>query len=87
MGCGCGRNKGIRGVGRNPLIAPRQQSIQAQNTPKPKIQAQNKPQAQSTPKAQTENKTKNISSQSMDSERRAIEKKRREAILKRLGRI
>ena len=90
MGCGCGRNKGMRGATRNPLIAPRQQSVQAQNSVKPKIQAQNnKVQAQS--KSSTDSKAKNapptINKQSFDSERRAVEKKRREAILKRLGRI
>jgi hypothetical protein len=67
MGCGCGKNKGIRGISpRRPTITAKP-SIKVQSTPKsaPKIQAL---------------------STGLPAERRVIEKKRREEILKKLGR-
>jgi len=73
MGCGCGGNKGIRGVSRRPAIAPRAaRTVSAQSTPRPQpqVQAQAKPTKSSLPQ-----------------DKRLIEKKRREDILKRLGRL
>ena len=72
MGCGCGRNKGIRGVGKRPIVAPRIRSSSAAPA-KPRA---NQVQAQSTDKKAGGNKDK-----------KAIEKKRREDILRRLGRL
>lgn len=67
--CGCG-NKGIRGAGRNPVMAPRNVTIQ--NTRK-----QIKTQAVSPPPANN----------GLTTDRRAAERQRREAILKKLGRL
>lgn len=67
--CGCG-NKGIRGAGRNPVMAPRN-NVTIQNTRK-----QIKTQAVSPP-----------TNNGLTTDRRAAERQRREAILKKLGKL
>ena len=76
MGCGCG-NKGMRNVrstaGGRPIVTPRQVSIQGPAvTPR-----QQQLSAQST----------TVSTQGLTTEMREREKKRREALLKKLGRL
>lgn len=78
MGCGC-RNKGVRNVrttaGGRPIVTPRQASIQG-----PAL----------TPRQQ-ELKAQSVQSQSqsqgLTTEMRQREKQRREALLKKLGRL
>lgn len=76
--CGCSKNK-MRGYSRS-VSAPRTSSVQATSLPKKpveNIQSQNV-------QAQSKGETSNAS---LNSDRRSIERKRREAILKKLGRL
>jgi hypothetical protein len=74
MGCGCGG--GMRGVSRRPVISPRQSVIRTA-APRGAVQAQSV-KSQSV-QAQT--------NQVLSSDKRAIEKQRRETILRKLGRL
>ncbi len=71
MGCGCNKNGGMRGVGKRPIVTPRRASLQA---------AGRTPRQVSQLSAQSTN-------EGMTADRRAKEKARREAILKKLGRL
>jgi hypothetical protein len=74
MGCGCGgkkNNAGLRGVGKRPITAPRQ------NT-----QRQNQPSAQPMSFRPTQ---PNPTTVNYNAQRREIERKRRVAIMKALG--
>ncbi len=77
MGCGCGRGRNaMKGVGKSPAIVPKKPSLTAAPTkPSPTLMRM---------QSKTEDKNTN---KGYNKDRKAIEKKRRDAILKRLGKI
>lgn len=75
----CGCKKGLRSVGKRPIVTPRTKSISVN----PKV---NTPTQAKVAKMQ-EVQAASLESAGMDKKRREVERKRRLAILKRLGKL
>lgn len=71
--CGCNKNKGVRGVTNRSALGPRN-LVSAQG-------------ARTTSTPRQEIQAQSVPTSGLTGDRRAIERKRREAILRKLGRL